>query len=156
MGNETIYDEMDLHSYDTSNHVVCVCFLDWRSQQQVSSAETHKDAETCLPDDLFHQLFLAPLLVLWKYCSTYLPLRNSYWLRYCKGHTESLLVGSGLSTELVPLGKRKAMLIFAMRQEDSYLCCKCQLTEYRKLRYSREISNVKLWIKTMLSDLKAF
>ena len=46
-----------------------------------------------------------------------------------KGHTESLLVGSGRSTELVPLGKRKAMLMFAIRLEDSYLCCKCQLTE---------------------------
>ena len=26
-------------------------------------------------------------------------------------------------------GKSKSMLMFAMRQEDSYLCCKCQLTE---------------------------
>ena len=26
-------------------------------------------------------------------------------------------------------GKRKIMLIFAMRQEDCYFCCKCQLTE---------------------------
>ena len=34
-----------------------------------------------------------------------------------------------MSTELVSLGKRKAMLMFAIRQEDSYLCCKCQLTE---------------------------
>ena len=51
-------------------------------------------------------------------------LRNFYWLMQCEGHTESLLVGSGTSTQLVPLGKRKAMLMFAMRQEDSYLCCK--------------------------------
>ena len=35
-------------------------------------------------------------------------------------HTESLLVGCGMSTQLVPLGKRKAMLMFAMKQEDSY------------------------------------
>ena len=46
-----------------------------------------------------------------------------------RGHTESLLVGSGMSTQLVPLGNRKPMLMFAMRLEDSYLCCKCQLTE---------------------------
>ena len=53
MGNKTIYDEMDIHSYDTSNHVLCVCVLDWRSQEKVSSEETHKGAaETCLPDDL--------------------------------------------------------------------------------------------------------
>ena len=65
-------------------------------------------------------------------------------MRQCEGHTESLLVGSGRSTELVPLEKRKAMLMFAMKQEDSYLCCKCQLTEIGKQRYSKEISNVKL------------
>ena len=56
-------------------------------------------------------------------------LRNFYWLRQCEGHTESLLVGSGMSTQLVPLGKQKSMLMFAMRQEKSYLYCKCQLTE---------------------------
>ena len=48
-------------------------------------------------------------------------LRNFYWLRQCEGHTESLLVGSGTSTQLVPLGKQKAMLMFAMRQGNSYL-----------------------------------
>ena len=46
-------------------------------------------------------------------------MRNSYWLRQCEGHAESLLLGSGMSTELVSLGKRNAMLMFAMRQEDS-------------------------------------
>ena len=56
-------------------------------------------------------------------------LRNFYWLRQCEGHTESLLVGSGTSTQLVPLGKQKAMLMFAMRQGNSYLYCKCQLTK---------------------------
>ena len=35
-------------------------------------------------------------------------LRNFYWLRQCEGHTESLLVGSGMSTQLVPLGKTKS------------------------------------------------
>ena len=73
-----------------------MCVLGWRSQQKVSSEETHKGAETCLPGD---------------------------------GHTESLLVGSGMSTQLVLLGKQKAMLMFAMRQGNSYLYCKCQLTE---------------------------
>ena len=54
---------------------------------------------------------------------------NFYWLRQWEGHTESLLVGSGMSTQLVPLGKQKAILMFAMRQGNSYLYCKCQLTE---------------------------
>ena len=70
-------------------------------------------------------------------------LRKSHWLRQCEGDTEALLVGSGISTQLVPLGKRKATLMFAMRLEDSFLSCKCQLTE-KKQRYLRQISNVKL------------
>ena len=29
--------KMDIHSYDTSNHVVCMCVMGWRSQQKVST-----------------------------------------------------------------------------------------------------------------------
>ena len=49
-GNNTIYDEMDIHSCDTPT-MSNACVLGWRSQQKVSSEETHKGAETCLPDD---------------------------------------------------------------------------------------------------------
>ena len=48
---KTIYDKVDIHSYDTSNHVVCMCVQGWRFQLKVSSKETHKGAETCLPDN---------------------------------------------------------------------------------------------------------
>ena len=44
---------MDIHSYDTSNHVVCMCVQCWRSQQSVSSEEITVGAETCLANDLF-------------------------------------------------------------------------------------------------------
>ena len=44
---------MDIHSYDTSNHVVCMCVLGWRSLQKLSSEETHNRTETCLPDNFF-------------------------------------------------------------------------------------------------------
>ena len=110
-GNKTIYDEMDIHSYDTSNHVVCMCVLGRRSQQKMSSEETHKDAETCLHDDFisfsWHPTDALEILLY----STLLPSTNSYWPRQCEGHTESLFVGSSMLTELVPLGKRKAMLM---------------------------------------------
>ena len=72
VGNNTIYDEMDIHSYDTSNHVVCMCVLGWRSQQKVSSEETHKGAETCLPDD-----FISFLWHLY-WCSGNFAQRNSH------------------------------------------------------------------------------
>ena len=57
------------------------------------------------------------------------PMEEFLFVEAVEGHTESLLVGSGMSTQLVPLGKRKAMLMLAMREEASYLCFKCQLTE---------------------------
>ena len=85
--------------------------------KQVSSEETCKSAKTCLPNDF--------ISFSW----------HPYW---CSGNTvnmtpmeEFLLAGavrwtyritvsgSGMSTALVPLGKRKTMLMFAMRLEDS-------------------------------------
>ena len=58
---------------------------------KVSSEETHKGAETCLPDDFISFSCTstgAPELLL-----NIIPiLRNFYWLRQCEGHTESLLV----------------------------------------------------------------
>ena len=71
-GNKTIYDEMDVHSYDMSNHVVCMCVLGWRSQQKVSSEDTHKVAETCLPDD-FISFFWHPY-----WCSGNIAQYNSH------------------------------------------------------------------------------
>ena len=43
---------MDIHSYDTYKHVVCMYVLGWQSQQKVFSEETCKGAETCLLNDL--------------------------------------------------------------------------------------------------------
>ena len=45
---------MDIHRYDTSNQVVCMCVLGWQSQQKVSSQETHENAEISLPNDFIN------------------------------------------------------------------------------------------------------
>ena len=66
--NKTINDEMDIHRYDTSNHVACMRVLGWRPQQKVSSEETHKGAETCLPYNFIS--FSWHPYWLWKYCLT--------------------------------------------------------------------------------------
>ena len=99
---------MDIHSYDTSNHVVCVYVLDWRSQQQVSSAETHKGAETCLPDD-FISFSRHPY-----WYSGDIAQHNSHWeiligwgIARVIQITESLVVGDNMSTELVPSGENE-------------------------------------------------
>ena len=105
-----------------------MCALGWRSQQKVSSEETHKGAETCLPDD-----FISFSWHLY-WCSGNFAQHNSHLEEFLlaeamRGSYRIMLVGSGMSTQLVPLGKQKAMLMFAMRQGNSYLYCKCQLTE---------------------------
>ena len=73
VANKTIYDEMDIHSYHTSNHVVCMCVQGRRSQQKVSSKETHKGAETCLPDD-FISFSWQPY-----WCTRNIAQHNSHW-----------------------------------------------------------------------------
>ena len=130
VGNNTIYDEMDIHSCDMptmSN--ACVSWAGGLNKKYLVRKLTKVQRLACLDD--FIQLFLAPLLVLQKILLNITPiLRNFYWLRQCEGHTESLLVGSGTSTQLVSFGKnKKAILMFAMRQGNSYLYCKCQLTK---------------------------
>ena len=74
------------------------------------------------------------------------PIEEFLLAEAVRGSYRISVRGSGMSTQLIPLGKQKAMLMFAMRLKDFYLCCKCQLTELRKQRCLREISNVKLWI----------
>ena len=105
-----------------------MCVLGWRSQQKVSSEELTKVQRlACL---MISSAFPGTSTGAPEILLNITPiLRNFYWLRQCEGHTESLLVGSGTSTQLVPLGKQKAILMFAMRQENSYLYCKCQLTK---------------------------
>ena len=107
-----------------------MCVLGWRSQQKVFSEETHKGAETFFACLMISSAFPGTSTGAPEILLNITPiLRNFYWLRQCEGHTESLLVGSGMSTQLVSLGKQKAMLMFAMRQGNSYLYCKCQLTD---------------------------
>ena len=55
----------------------CVSWAGGLNKKYLMSKLTIKGAETCLPDK-FHQLFLAPLLVLWKYCATELPLSGGH------------------------------------------------------------------------------
>ena len=98
---------MDIHSCDMPTMSNACVFWAGGLNKKYLVRKTHKGAETCLPDDFISFSWLssgAPELLL-----NITPiLRNFYWLRQCEGHTESLLVGSGMSTQLVPLGKQKA------------------------------------------------
>ena len=105
-----------------------MCVLGWRSQQKVSSEETHKGAETCLPDD-----FISFSWHLY-WCSRNFAQHNSHLEEFLlaeavRGSYRITVSGLWHVNPLVPLGKQKAMLMFAMRQGNSYLYCKCQLTE---------------------------
>ena len=105
-----------------------MCALSWRSQQKVSSEETHKGAETYLPDD-----FISFSWHLY-WCSGNFAQHNSHLEEFLlaeavRGSYRITVSGLWHFNQLVPLGKQKAILMFAMRQGNSYLYCKCQLTE---------------------------
>ena len=118
VGNKTIYDEMDIHSCDTSNHVVCMCVLGWRSPQK-----------TYLVRKLTKVHRLAGLMILSAFPGTptgalkillnITPIEEFLLAEAGRGSYRITVSGSGMSTELVPLGKQKAMLMFAMKQEGS-------------------------------------
>ena len=107
MGNNTIYDEMDIHSCDMptmSN--ACVSWAGGLNKKYLVRKLSKVQRLACLMISLAFPGTStgAPEILL-----NITPiLRNFYWLRQCEGHTESLLVGSGTSTQLVPLGKTKS------------------------------------------------
>ena len=85
-----------------------MCALGWRSQQKVSSEETHKGAETCLPDD-----FISFSWHLY-WCSRNFAQHNSHLEEFLlaeavRGSYRITVSGLCMSTQLVPLGKQKAM-----------------------------------------------
>ena len=113
MENKTINDEMDIHSYDTSNHVVCVCVLDWRSEQQVSSAATHKGVETCLPDDFIS--FSSHLYCYSGILFNITPIQEFLLAEAVRGSYRIIVGGLWHVNRVGSFGKTKAMLMFAMR-----------------------------------------
>ena len=76
------------------------CVLGWRSQQKVSSEETHKGAArlACL---IILSAFPGNPTGALKILLNIIPTENFLMAGLCEDHTETLLVGSGTSTQLV-------------------------------------------------------
>ena len=106
MGNNTIYDEMGIHSCDMptmSN--ACVSWVGGLNKKYLVKKLTKVQRLACL---MISSAFPGTSTGAPEILLNITPiLRNFYWLRQCESHTESLLVGSGMSTQLVPLGKQK-------------------------------------------------
>ena len=83
-------------------------------------------------------------------------LRNFYWLRQCEGHTESLLVGSGMSTQLVPLGKQKAHVDVCNEARKFLPLLQMPADRIKKTKLFERNFECQIVDKKMLSDLKAF
>ena len=113
MRNKIIYDDMDIHSYDTFNLAICMCVQGWRSQQKVSSEETHKCAETCLPDDFIS--FYGALEILLKIT----PIEEFLLAEAVRGLYRITITGLWHVNPVGSFGKMKAMLMIAMRLKDS-------------------------------------
>ena len=83
-------------------------------------------------------------------------LRNFYWLRQCEGHTESLLVGSGMSTQLVPLAKQKNHLDVCNEARKFLSLLQMPADRIKKTKVFERNFECQIMDKKMLSDLKAF
>ena len=82
-------------------------------------------------------------------------LRNFYWLRQCEGHTESLLVGSGTSTQLV-LWKTKSHVDVCNEARKFLPLLQMPADQIKKTKVFERNFECQIWTKKMLSDLKAF
>ena len=123
-----------------------MCVLGWRSQQKVSSEETHKGAETCLPDD-----FISFSWHLY-WCSRNFAQHNS--------HLEELLLAeavrgsyritvSGLwhVNPIGSFGKTKSHVDVCNEARKFLPLLQMPADRIRKQSYLRETLNVKIWTK---------
>ena len=100
---------MDIHSCDMPTMSNACVFWAGGLNKKYLLRKLTKGAETCLPDD--SSAFPGTSTGAPEILLNITPiLRNFYWLRQCEGHTESLLVGSGMSTQIGSFGKTKSHL----------------------------------------------
>ena len=106
-----------------------MCVLSWRSQQKVSNEETHKGAETCLPDaSAFPGTATGALEMLVNTT----PLVEFLLAEAVRWSYRIAVSGLWQVNPFGSFGKTKSHVDFGNEAEDSYLCCKCLLTEKRK------------------------
>ena len=115
---------MDVHSYDTSNHVLCMCVLGWRSQQKY------------LVRTLTKMQRLARLMISSAFSGTPTGARN---ILLNVAPTEEFLLDEAVResyritvsrhchvNQVGSFGKTKSHVNgFAERLENPFLCCKC-------------------------------
>ena len=132
-----------------------MCVLGWRSQQKVSSEETHKGAETCLPDD-----FISFSWHLY-WCSGNFAQHNSHLEEFLlaeavRGSYRITVSGLWHVNPIGSFGKTKCHVDVCNEARKFLPLLQMPADRIRKQSYLRETLNVKIWTKRMLSDLKAF
>ena len=154
---------MDIHSCDMPT-MSNACVFDivgiwsqhgWRSQQKVSSEETHKGAETCLPDD-----FISFSWHLY-WCSENLPQHNS--------HLEEFLLAEAVRgsyritvselwhvNPIGSFGKTKSHLDVCNEARKFLPLLQMPADRIKKTKLFERNFECQIMDKKMLSDLKAF
>ena len=123
-----------------------MCVLGWRSQQKVSSEETHKGAETCLPDDFIS----FPWHLYW--CSRNFAQHNSHLEEFLlaeavRGSYRITVSGLWHVNPIGFFGKTKSHVDVCNEARKFFPLLQMPADRIKKTRYLRETLNVKLWTK---------
>ena len=155
MGNNTIYDEMDIHSCDMptmSN--ACVSWAGGLNKK-VFSEETHKGAETCLPDD-----FISFSWHLY-WCSRNFAQHNSHLEEFLlaeavRGSYRITVSGLWHVNPIGSFGKTKSHLDVCNEARKFLPLLQMPADQIKKTKVFARNFECQIMDKKMLSDLKAF
>ena len=125
--DKTIYNEMDIHSYDKSNHVVCMGVLGWRSQQKVSSRKLTKVQRlACL---MISSAFPGTPTGALEILHNITPIKKLLLAEAVRGSYRITVSGLWHVNGVGSFGKTKSHVDACNEARRFYLWCKCQLTE---------------------------
>ena len=132
-----------------------MCVLGWRSQQKVSGEETHKGAETCLPDDFIS----FPWHLYW--CSRNFAQHNSHFEEFLlaeavQGSYRITVSGLWHVNPIGFFGKTKSHVDVCNEARKFLPLLQMPADRIKKTKLFERKFECQIMDKKMLSDLKAF
>ena len=132
-----------------------MCALGWRSQQKVFSEETHKGAETCLPDD-----FISFSWHLY-WCSRNFAQHNSHLEEFLlaeavRGSYRITVSGLWHVNPIGSFGKTKSHVDVCNEARKFLPLLQMPADRIKKTKVFERNFECQIMDKKMLSDLKAF
>ena len=135
MGNKTIYVEMDIHSYDSSiMSYACMSWAGGLSKKYPERKLTKVRRLACL---MISSAFPGTPTGALEILRNITPIEEFFLAEAVRGSCRITVGGLWHVNRFGSFGKRNAMVMFAMRLENFYLCCKCQPTKKKTKVFER-------------------